>query len=272
MANLLEQILLSPSVLPRVYPGITEERDYESLLPSFGSFNPEGNYTYTPEGQKFKESFERQSGKTLTIKPFSEKDIEESPGTYGFYKSRGPGGHTDVKNRVVYLGPEGNVPDVIAHEVGHALDPNILNRESFYSRNPKDFLTQYVKTQTPFKSEVEAQRASVPLLEEAGIPTGGVRSNPWFKGYPASFVDKGINEATEILSRPNAPRAVEPFIGSRDSFISAPGEGAVAAQVVDLTDNRTKNLLNLTLNPSYQAGVQQSLDYAKDYLNRYLGY
>jgi hypothetical protein len=282
MATPAANIFLNHWSIPQVYPGVTGQTstDFQFLLPNFGSFNSEGNYIYTPEGEKFKERFEKQSGKTLTIKPFSEKNIKDRPNSYGFYIPTGPGGHTDLKNRTIYLGPEGNSVDVITHEAGHALDPNLNNNRSFYFnknpfKHPKEFLTQYVKAHPLFKDETEAQRASISFLEEEGIPTGGIRSNPWFKGYPASYVDENIQDVTELLSRPNVPRAAEPVM--KDYFEIFPtnlkGKDKDVAKIeVDFKDRRAKNRLNLMLNPSYQMGVQQSLDYARNYLDHYLGY
>lgn len=265
-------------MLPQVYPELKydeDSRNFTTLLPSFGSFDANQNYIFTPEGNKFKEDFKTKSNKELEIKP---TDSSNSEGGY-YNPSFKDGGHLDLNKRTIYVSAMGNSPEVIAHEAGHALDPNIQQNEKYYAharqtRTPSELLNAHLKT-THFKAEVEAQRDAVESLNRNNIPTGGLRSDPWFKAYPASFIDKGIQEANRYASDYSIPNQLKPFsqeVYDQDSKVITPLKlNEPSFQVFDFNDRRAKGLLNLGLNQKYQDTIQESLKRARRYVDQKLG-
>lgn len=268
-------------LIPKVYPGSKfneDDRNFTDLLPSFGSFDENQKYIFTPEGNKFKEDFKKLSNKELEIKP-NEPNTNPGGGYYTPYAK--DGGHSDPNKRTVYISPIGaaNSPEIIAHEAGHAIDPIVQQNEKYYShadqaRTPSQLLNSHLKT-THFKAEVEAQRAAVELLNRNDIPTGGVRSDPYFKGYPASFIDKGIQETNQFASGYPIPNQLKPFaqeVFMQDGKIINPLKlNEPSTQVFNFTDRRTKGMLNLGLDRKYQDTVQETLKRARSYIDQKLG-
>lgn len=266
---------------PKVYPGLNLDEDgqnFTTLLPSFGSFDDNQKYVFTPEGNKFKEVFKTLSNKELEIKPNINNLSNPDGGYYQPYNK--DGGHFDPNKRTVYISPTGaNSPEIIAHEAGHAIDPVIMQNANYnihadQARTPSELLNSHLKT-TNFKAEVEGQRAAVELLERTGIPTGGVRSDPYFKGYPASYIDNGIQEINKYASSYPIPNQLKPFaqeIYAQDGkIIKSLNLNEPSTQVFDFNDRRTKGMLNLGLNQKYQDTVQETLKRARSYIDQKLG-
>ena len=123
-------------LIPKVYPELKfneDDRNFTDLLPSFGSFDENQKYIFTPEGNKFKEDFKKLSNRELEIKPNKDSD----GGYYNSYYKEG--GHLDPNKRTIYISPTGigNSPEIIAHEAGHSIDPNIQQNAKYDGRNKR---------------------------------------------------------------------------------------------------------------------------------------
>jgi len=266
-------------LIPKVYPELKlneDDRNFTELLPSFGAFDENQKYVFTPEGNKFKEIFKNLSGRELEIKTHND------PAGGGLYKPYDKdGGHLDPNKRTIYIAPTGigNYPDIIAHEAGHSIDPTIQQNakyinNAYQARTPSELLNAHLKT-TNFKAEVEGQRAAVDLLNRNEIPTGGIRSDPFFKNYPASYIDKGIEETNKYSSSYPIPNQLKPFaqdVYAQDGKIITPFNlKDPSVQVFNFDDRRTKGMLNLGLNQKYQDTIQETLKRARSYIDQKLG-
>jgi hypothetical protein len=266
-------------LIPKVYPGLKSDEDgrnFTELLPSFGAFDENQKYVFTPEGNKFKEDFKKLSNKELEIKTHND------PAGGGLYRPYDKdGGHLDPNKRTIYIAPTGigNSPEIIAHEAGHSIDPNIQQNakyinNAYQARTPSELLNAHLKT-TNFNAEVEAQRAAVDLLNRNEIPTGGIRSDSWFKNYPASYIDKGIQETNRFASSYPIPNQLKPFaqdVYAQDSKIINPLKlNEPSVQIFDFNDRRAKGMLNLGLNQKYQDTIQETLKRARSYIDQKLG-
>lgn len=268
-------------LIPKVYPGLKLAEDgqnFTELLPSFGAFDKNQKYVFTPEGNKFKEVFKNLSNKELEIKPNINNPSNPDGGYYAPYNK--DGGHSDPNKRTVYISPTGaNSPEIIAHEAGHSIDPTIQQNAKYIThaeqaRTPSELLNAHLKT-TNFKAEVEGQRAAVDLLNRSDIPTGGIRSDPYFKNYPASYIDKGIEETNKYASSYPIPNQLKPFaqdVYAQDSKIINPLKlNEPSVQIFDFNDRRAKGMLNLGLNQKYQDTIQEALKRARSYIDQKLG-
>jgi len=268
-------------LIPKVYPGLKLDEDgqnFTELLPSFGAFDENQKYVFTPEGNKFKEVFKNLSNKELEIKPNINNPSWPDGGYYAPYNK--DGGHSDPNKRTVYISPTGaNSPEIIAHEAGHAMDPTIQQNakyinNAYQARTPSELLNAHLK-RTNFKAEVEGQRAAVDLLNRSDIPTGGIRSDPYFKMYPASYIDKGIEETNRFASSYPIPNQLKPFaqdVYAQDGKIIYPLKlNEPSVQIFDFNDRRTKGMLNLGLNQKYQDTIQDALKRARSYIDQKLG-
>ena len=275
---------------PTVYPRVFEPYETGDVGPGFGAFNPETKlYDFTPEGQKFKEYFkEKTGGLNLNILPTEPGVLStrgRDPG--GYFLSRGPGGATDPANRNVYMNPDNQENFFIAaHEAGHAKDPFLAKDIKYYptkERSPTDFLNNYIniahQARRTMIAETEAQRAAIESMQALGIPSGADQGDPWFKGYPASAIDKELLKVREMVTAPARPKSLLPETFSRFQqqgtipTYFAPYEPSFPVQrEIDLTDARTKKVLNLALDQTYGNKEQQILDNTRKYINDRLGY
>jgi len=277
-----------PSFGRTVYPIPFDEYETNDLAtPSFGGFNPStNNYEFTSEGDTFKEYFKNKTGRNLNILPVNPEVLKEKPELAGYFDFRTKvGGSIDPVNRNIYMtSKEENNPFIIAHEAGHAADPQInvsFNPSKVYSEtpvnNPAAFLNSYIQgnpnAQKTFLSELEAQRAAVEDLKKLEIPTGAFQGDPWFKGYPVSFIEKGIENATDILTASNYPDALLP-----SAYEEYARTGRVptmmfpnANQIFDNTEKRARAKMNLNLNPVFNNAVQDILENARRRADRTLG-
>ena len=275
---------------PTVYPRVFESYERGDVGPGFGAFSPETKmYDFTPEGQKFKEYFkERTGGLDLNILP-PEPGVLSTLGrdTGGYFINRGPGGATDPVNRNVYMNPD-NQEDffIAAHEAGHAKDPFLARDIKHFptkENSPVDFLNNYInihpKARRAMIAETEAQRAAIESMKDLGIPSGARQGDPWFKEYPASYIDNELLKVREMVTAPERPKSLLP-----DAFARLEQQGTIPTyyapyeprspvqREIDLTDARTKKVLNLALDQTYGNKEQQILDNTRKYINDRLGY
>jgi hypothetical protein len=133
--------------------------------------------------------------------------------------------------------------------------------------------------------ETEAQRAATDTLQNIGYPTKQFTDDPWYKGYPGSFVDTGLDQAASLYSLPlNVPRGVPTkmidfqkgnklgSMGQGDSriFAKRPALGPDDPEI-DFTDELTRRLLDLGLNKKYQQAEERIRSRNKEYIESRLG-
>ena len=274
---------------PTVYPRVFEPYERGDVGPSFGAFNPETKlYDFTPEGQKFKEYFkEKTGGLNLNIFPTDPSEKRPSGPPAGYFINRGPGGSTDPVNRNIYMNPDRQGDFfVAAHEAGHAKDPFLAKDIRHFStkeKSPTDFLNNYInmhpKARRTMIAETEAQRAAVESMKALGIPSGADQGDPWFKEYPASFIDNELLKVREMVTAPARPKSLLPETffhfqqqGTIPTYFAPYEPSSPVQREIDLTDARTKKVLNLALDQTYGNKEQQILDNTRKYINDRLGY
>ena len=278
------------SFAPTVYPGVSERYGRGYVGPSFGAFNPETKlYEFTPEGQKFKDYFkEKTGGLNLNILPTNPSERLPSGGEPGgYFLSRGPGGATDPVNRNIYMSPY-NQEDffIAAHEAGHAKDPFLAKDIKHFptkEKSPTDFLNNYINihplARQTMIAETEAQRAAIESMKALGIPSGAEQGDPFFKGYPASAIDRELLKVRKMVSAPARPDSLLPESyarfqqqGTVPTYFSPYEPSSPIYREFDLTDAAAKKVLNLALDQTYGNKEQQILDNTRKYINDRLGY
>jgi len=261
--------------------------------PSVGIFGTD--YIPSAEAQKLLSLLKARYGRDIKVEPIA--NAEES--VSGYFRVGGLGGSFDPNQRTVYLNPGSSDLGVLAHELGHAFDPELagatnamfantparlrdLNKYGIETRNPVAFLNTYMTNpRSVFRSETEAQRASADLLDEIGVSTEEYRKTSDFKGYPQAYIKGGLDSAASIYSTPtNVPEA----IGSRmaPAIRSMIFKGGVAPEYIptrgelgdntfyDIRDSVTQNMLDLALNEKYRRAEQSIQDQAEKYLTKKL--
>ena len=297
-ANTLHRRLFPPGTTP-----------VGSLAGPLGSFTPDSQFQPTPEAARILNYLEETSGKQINVKPFSSVPKELgfiNEKAFGVYFGGNPegGDSYDPKARTVYLNPQapGNNVAVLAHELGHAFDPNLPRDYEAYGsssparirslntttalQNPVGFLNTYMLgPEVKVRLETEAQRAATDTLQNIGYPTKQFTDDPWYKGYPGSFVDTGLDQAASLYSLPlNVPRGVPTkmidfqkgnklgSMGQGDSriFAKRPALGPDDPEI-DFTDELTRRLLDLGLNKKYQQAEERIRSRNKEYIESRLG-
>lgn len=273
-----------------------------------GSFTPEGQYLPSPEADRLLRYLEDRSGKKVDVKPFSEAlnvppDMRET--AYGVYFHDNPvGGSADPTSRTVYLNPAqpGNNIAILAHELGHAFDPQlpsdykayysssperVQSLQSNYARqNPVGFLNTYMLgPEVKVRLETEAQRAATDAMQNIGYPTKQFTDDAYYKGYPASFVETGLDQASALYSLPqNVPQGVPSELmdvnrykafssmgqGSPNFVLSRPALGPDDPEI-DFSDEVTRGLLQLGLDKKYRSAENRVRTRNKDYMDSRLG-
>ena len=274
---------------PTVYPRVFEPYETGDVGPGFGAFNSETKlYDFTPEGQKFKEYFkEKTGGLDLNIFPSDPSEKRPSGPPAGYFINRGPGGSTDPVNRNIYMNPDDQRDFfVAAHEAGHAKDPFLAKDIKHFptkENSPADFLNNYInidyQARRSMIAETEAQRAAVESMQALGIPSGARQGDPFFKEYPASAIDKGLLKVREMVTAPARPNSLLPESyarfqqqGTIPTYFAPYEPSSPVQREVDLTEARTKKVLNLALDQTYGNKEQQILDNTRKYINDRLGY
>ena len=271
-----------------------------------GSFTESdtSGYKFTPsaEGQRLLDYYRTKYGVPLELKPVSREEVFNNPGLGGYFKSGGEGpdsygGSADPSRRTVYLAP-GKSVHVLAHEAGHAYDPSLLRSNlqigessrrfgpALYeaaltekaNQDPGGFLNTYIDllgSRNIMQSETTAQREAKEALDALGIKHPE-KDQPWFQGYPRSFIDKGVAGATAAMTVPQLPEDIKKaivtnaFLNSRDPFV--PGQVLADANIqLDIQDERARKVLDLALNPAYQKAVSNIESRTQTYLDRELG-
>ena len=176
----------------------------------------------TPIGASLLNSIRSNTGKEILVEPVTQElqnEFKIPADTGGVYFPKNKEyGHVNPTTRKVFVSPErGTNAFVVAHEAGHAVDPNLYQNAINLERqapaiqrnlgsavaagNPRAFLSSYVQ---PFLvvsgDEAFAQRFAADALNKAGIDSIGAVQDDWYKGYPANEVVKGIDEARDAFT------------------------------------------------------------------------
>jgi len=273
---------------------------------SAGSF-VDGRFVATPEGQLLLDYLNDKFGIPLEVRELGgDKDIGLGAGMSagGIFTPRGVdesgyGGSLDKKRRVVQLAPGEETTSILAHEAGHAYDPALVNApaqeeaamrqanpllDAVFKRNvPSDiaggFLERYMGA-TPSSSrlaaEAVAQKNAAESLKALGIAHPEMQSS-WYREYPNSYVESGLDKAYALMANPYAPGTqarggymgqVLNTAGTAGSPVDTVYQQEDATKLWDMSGEITRKYANLGLNPSFAAKEREIQGRASDYLDR----
>ena len=227
-------------------------------------------YGLSPGASQALDFLKQQTGKDISLYPSQRQDESLA----GYFEPKGatgslfnPPGDT---SRSVYLNPNAGY-QTLFHEVGHATDPDLRQTNAVLSQfnpqqlgqipNPSGQLDYLYRTQIQpkVKAETEAQAYSgfqLPRFASShpglGINYQQSFDNPWFKEYPASYVEQGIQNF---------------YRGAPTQSVDTPvDESSGVATRVFQPDN-ARRALYLALDPNFQAKQQQILDETRKYVD-----
>ncbi len=262
-------------------------------------FTPSDPYRFKPseEGQQIVDHFRSEHGKNINIQPNAPHTEE---GILGYFHPMGKGGSFDPKSRTVYLDKEHPTAFTLGHELGHAFDPNLVPLhhagieqsqkagESWADDGitPAEFLTRYAGTggydDAVFKSEVEAQKQGVDVYDQYGFSDPDRTED--LAIYPYAYIDRGIAQAENAITFPNAPKDLKQTIGGdRNMITSQIGPRQVPYKTkydlgmtypntfFDYSDQDLQSQLGLALDQDYQKAKTNIKHTAKDYAKEHLG-
>ena len=218
-------------------------------------------------------------------------------GAAGYYNAYGPGGHLDANKRTIYMEEANPTLYTLAHEQGHALDPNLLKEmdaemygqrfsgaildEPYNNNDRVEFLNRYLATQGPrsrLRAELEAERYAQQFMVDQGHGDTPYRRDGG--GYPYSYLKKGTEQAERSLNLPNVPNQLRPrfyndYFGSAQVFprgaefnLNIPID---ANKEFDATDEYTRNALNLQLDANFQKAKENELNRGLELAEKVLG-
>lgn len=276
----------------KLYPSVYGEPT-DRLSPSAGSFvqstSPGGEESFrfepSPVARKFLEDFKSSSGGlSLNVRPLNEAPYPVPPEVGGVYFGIDPKyGHANPKERAVYLNPNNNNLFVLTHEAGHAadplLDPSIATRargdkaiENFITTyndptaSPKAFLSAYLRGPLEtVRGEAQAQKFAAESMERAGVSPREQVRDLYFKGYPASSVEKALDTA----AFENVRRSVGvPHGGMLEPYAKeGPAGSKVALSLFDPSDVYTRGLMDLGLDPEYRSSEESVRNRARQMID-----
>jgi len=244
----------------------------------------DGPYSFkpTPIGASLLNSIRTKTGKTILPQPITPERrvaLNLSPNTKGVYvASDKEFGHANPTTRAVYLDPQtGANSFVLAHEAGHAADPKLSAardlsvmeqidriegfRKNAAQKDPYTFLNSFMKEPLNSAStEAFAQRFAVDKLNAVGVDTTGVLRDDWYKGYPASSVVEGLDNARDmyVYDRTGA----NPHRPMREFSVNSYADDR--NQIVD-------QFLNLALDKRYQEQQELLRQRGRQDIDRTLG-
>ena len=262
-------------------------------------FTPSDPYRFKPsdEGQQIVDHFRNKYGKNVNIQPNAPHTQE---GVTGYFQPRGKGGSFDPKSRTVYLDKEHPTAFTLGHELGHAFDPNLIPLETAgielitkagegWTKDgitPAEFLTRFAGTggydDAIFKAEVEAQKQGANVYDQYGFSDQDRTED--LGAYPYAYVDRGISQAENIITFPNAPQDLQQKIGEdRRAITNQIGPRQVPYKTkydlgmtypntfFDYSDQDLQSQLGLALDQNYQKAKTNIKHTAKDYVKGQLG-
>jgi len=281
---------------------------------------PSGSTRFVPSesGKKIINEFKNRYGKNIHVVPNKPNAVGnlfggEEPGGYfdaggtgflsdmyrqgySFQRRLGSalgGGSHDPLKRTVHLNQKNPTAFTLAHELGHAFDPNLTSNrnESIKQQNsaysspylsPANFLKRFISpSKATFKAEVLAQKEAKESFENQGIED--IESKRDLGQYPYSYIPHGINQAEEQLTQPNVPHDLRPIVmedrfratsqlGHRVPFKTKYDLGMTYPNTFfDYSNQNLMNQLNLNLDSNYQKEKTNIENEAKNYLREQLG-
>ena len=219
---------------------------------------------------------------------------------FGYYKPLAlDGGHRDIDKRAIYMREEHPTLYTLAHEQGHALDPDLLRQtqmDMYAERNapqifskalknndPVEFLNQYLLTQGPrstFKSELEAERYAQQFMVDQGYGDSVYTKDGG--EYPMSYIHHGIGEAErriksadlnvpdQLVNRfyPEYYQSTEVFPRGATFNLKVPID---ANTEFDASGNYAASAMKLGLNTKYQKAKRDQVNRALELAEKTLG-
>jgi len=246
-----------------------------------------------PEAEALVEEL-RSRGLNLDVQP-NEPGHEHAA---GYYRAQDPdGGHLDVNKRTIFMGKKNPTLYTLAHEQGHALDPNLLREmnmegfgkhyageilnESYMNNDRVGFLNKYLATQGPrsrLRTELEAERYAQQFMVDQGY--GDTPYTQDGGGYPFSYLRKGTEQVERNFNQPNVPDQLKrefykDYYGSAEIFprgaefkLKIPID---ANKEFDATDEYTRNALELQLDENFQKAKEDELNRGLELAEKVLG-
>ena len=218
----------------------------------------------------------------------------------GYYRAHAlDGGHRDTDKRTIFMNEANPTLYTLAHEQGHALDPNLLNEsrmrvfgkrnasqifsEAEKNKDPVEFLNKYLLTQGPrsiFRSELEAERYAQQFMVDQGHGDSVYRKDGGV--YPMSYIQHGIGEAQRHINAAdlNVPdQLVNKFYPEYFQSAERFPRGATfnlkvpidANTEFDATDSYGSSAMKLGLNTEYQKAKQDQANRALELAEKVLG-
>ena len=218
---------------------------------------------------------QNKTGKNLIVQPFNQQFPQVTPNTLGaFFPEHPTGGLFNPPNksneRNVFLAP-GASYETLAHEVGHARDPDLrmLNArqktaQTGFFDTPTDYLQHLFinQIQPNVKAETEAQQYGAKTVREyaalnsnLGIDAQSYKTNPWFKGYPSSYADEAIQHIYSL----SAPQYQ----------VTNPTD-ALEQPATRIFVRQTGTPLGLGLDSAFQQKTKEVQDWTSKYVNSML--
>lgn len=276
---------------------------------SAGSFvpNEQGQgpavFKPSPEGKKLLDYYLKTYNVPLEIRV---ANMEGHPPEFeAFFTSGGVGpdgygGSLDPKRRVINVNPQTTSPTVslIAHEASHAYDPSLpkigANRQlaeqrfgpalydaafsSGVEEKPR-FLRDYIARMGPadtMAAEVYAQVGGRDALKKLGMADPESESS-FFRGYPMSYVEKGVDAAVDLMSAPRGPKQFDPDFFQAAVFNrgNPTPDGKIYSfsgdTVYDYGKSKALKLLDTYLTPGVLPEIDNILNRADTYTRRVMG-
>jgi hypothetical protein len=229
---------------------------------------PQNNTQLTPQGlNKALNFLQEQTGKKITIIP-DKTSADDS----GYFNPELKGGGlfnspNETNQRSIFMGPGGSY-HTLFHETGHARDPGLrqlmakekqFNPQKIMSlKSAPERLDYFAQSQIypRVQAETEAQAYTAFQLPrfaaanpDLNINTSKTFNDPWFKEYPASYAQQGIDkffaaETGAQFTPVNFP-----------TDVAGPG---VAMQIFQ--PNVSTNALKLALDEGFQNKQKEVLD------------
>lgn len=204
-----QEIGLTPKAFPKPKsqssPDNPEIRVIDFTDGALGFSDPDGDFILSPAAKKARDFLSGAIGKDVilrSVSPFTESSVQ------GYFAPLGPEGSLDPSRRSVHVRSGVSYP-VLFHEVGHAGDPALAERDFSINENyirglrsPAQRLNYlFERTGKPkVKSETEAQSfvgRHLPSFEKANPDTNSRSQEffdaPYFKEYPASFAPNTVD-------------------------------------------------------------------------------
>lgn len=256
-----------------------------------GSADVQYNPSY--ETKKVLDYLESTKGKKIDIRqiPVDRANKGDSV-VHGYYVSGAPtGGHSDPKSRVLHLHHDAST-STVAHEAAHAFDPALhegnlqeaAKQQAAINKQDRDYQTKSERLReymsivptSRLRAETVAQQKAAEYMRGAGLDPSEFVADPWYKGYPASYIDKGLDTFAAATSTPSTVGLL-PSEQKQDYFETLHMSGKMPTNTeidantrVDFNPEFTQNLLDLALDRKYQAEEDRQRAAARNYIDRNL--